>query len=209
MKLSHDFSLYLVTQRNSKSLDETFKIILESIEGGVKVIQLREKEISAREMISIGKKLHSLLKPLKIPLIINDRVDVAYAIGAEGVHLGQSDLNVTDARAILGNHAIIGLSVETVEQAISAQNEEVDYIAASPVFCTQTKTDCNAPWGLNRLKQLCEVSNHPVIAIGGINSANIKDVVNCGVAGVAVVSAIFNSSSPKSAAKELLNLIKG
>ncbi|MFW9878534.1 MAG: thiamine phosphate synthase [Candidatus Thorarchaeota archaeon] len=141
-------------------------------------------------------------------IIINDRVDVAYAISADGVHLGQSDLKVSEAREILGPKAIIGLSVESVEQAIEANREDIDYIAASPVFSTKTKTNCSMPWGLNGLKQLCIVSKHPVIAIGGIDKNNAKQVIECGAKGVAVISAIFDAICPKTAAFQILNSMK-
>lgn len=203
-----DLSLYLVTNRNGLELEDFFNIIRASIDGGVRIVQLREKDLSAREMISIGKKLLLILKPLGIPLIINDRVDVTHAVGADGVHLGQSDLSVEEARAILGEKVIIGLSVESLEQAVVATGKDVDYLAASPMFHTKTKADCGKPWGLDGLKQLCAVSKHPVIAIGGIDETNAKQVIECGAAGVAVVSAIFNASSPKNAALQMINRMR-
>lgn len=205
MKPLIDFSLYLVTNRKTLALEDFFNIVRASVDGGVRIVQLREKDTSAREMIAIGKKLLSILKPRGIPLIINDRVDVAHAIGADGVHLGQSDLSVAEARAILGQKAIIGLSVETLEQARATSQEDVNYLAASPLFHSKTKTDCGEPWGLNGLKQLCAFSSHPVIAIGGINETNAKQIIECGAVGVAVVSAIFNASCPKTAALQMIN----
>lgn len=205
MKPVIDLSLYLVTNRKAIALKDFFNIIHASIDGGVKVVQLREKDASAREMIAIGKELLSILKPRGIPLIINDRVDVAHAVGADGVHLGQSDLSVADARAILGQKAIIGLSVETLEQAKVASLEDVNYLAASPLFHSKTKTDCSEPWGLNGLKQLCAFSKHPVIAIGGVNDTNAKQIIECGALGVAVVSAIFNAPCPKTAALQMIS----
>lgn len=196
-------TLYLVTDRNNLGLEEFFTIILQAIEGGVQMIQLREKNIPDREYIQIGSRLQSLLKPHAIPLIINDRVDIAQAINADGVHLGQSDGNISEARRVLGPKAIIGLSVETIEQALEAEKKKVDYIAASPVFPTHTKKDCSTPWGLEGLKDLCSISHHPVIAIGGINEANVKEIWESGVSGVAVISAIFHASCPKSAARRL------
>ena len=166
-----NLSLYLVTDREGQNLENFFRIIRESIEGGVTVVQLREKEASARETIEIGRRLLAMLKPLGVPLIINDRVDVAHAIKADGVHLGQTDLGAADARAILGPGAIIGLSVETADQVTEAQ--DVDYLAASPVFLSQTKTDCSKPWGLEGLRRVCALSRHPVVAIGGISAANV------------------------------------
>ena len=208
MKHPIDLSLYLVTDRKALTLEAFFHIIHAAIEGGVTIVQLREKDSSAKEIISLGKKLLSFLSPLGIPLIINDRVDIAHAIGAAGVHLGQSDLTVAEARAILGNHAIIGLSVETFAQAYQAESEQVDYLAASPIFHTNTKPDCAQSWGLDGLKQLCATTTHPVIAIGGINETNAKQIIECGAAGVAVVSALFNAPDPKAAARNILNRIK-
>lgn len=208
MKRPIDLSLYLVTHRGVLPLEDFFRIIRASIEGGVKVVQLREKEASAREMITIGKNLLALLKPLGIPLIINDRVDVAHAVNADGVHLGQSDLNPAEARAILGKDAIIGLSVETLKQAIAAEEEDVDYLAASPVFHTKTKSDCRKPWELRGLKKLSSASRHPIIAIGAIDETNVKRVLESGASGVAIVSAIFNAPCPKTAAFKILTRMK-
>lgn len=227
-----NLSLYLVTQRTSNDIqrfkkdasvvqpesdsqreslndiESFFRTILAAVEGGVTIVQLREKEISARAYIDIGKKLLCLLKPLGIPLIINDRVDVAHAIKADGVHLGQSDLSVSEARAILGKQALIGLSVENLEQAKIAFREEVDYLAASPLFHTKTKTDCSSPWGLQGLKELCALSKYPVIAIGGINETNAKQIIDCGAKGVAVVSSIFNAPCPQTAARRIKNALE-
>jgi thiamine-phosphate pyrophosphorylase len=208
MRRSINLSLILVTNRGTLPLEDFFKIIRASIDGGVRVIQLREKNTSAREMIIIGKSLLSFLKPLGIPLIINDRVDVAHAINADGVHLGQSDLTVAEARAILGEKAIIGFSVESLEQAMVAEKEDVDYLAASPIFHTITKSDCSEPWGLKGLKHLCSISRHPIIAIGAIDETNAKRVLECGAVGVAVVSAIFNAPCPKTAAFKILSRMK-
>ncbi len=133
----------------------------------------------------------SFLKPLGIPLIINDRVDVAHAINADGVHLGQSDLKVSEARAILGQKVIIGLSVETIEEVMVAADEDVDYLAASPVFLTKTKSDYERPWGLHGLQHLCSISRHPIVAIGGIDETKVEKVLECGVEGVAVCFCYF------------------
>ena len=208
MKCPIDLSLYLVTNRQALSLEDFFRIIRASIEGGVRIVQLREKEASAREMIAIGKSMLSFLKPLGIPLIINDRVDVAHAVNADGVHLGQSDLSVAEARAILGKQKIIGFSVESLEQAIAVEEEEVDYLAASPLFHTKTKSDYKEPWGLNGLKQLCSISRHPIVAIGGIDETKVEQILECGANGIAIVSAIFNAPCPKTAAFKILNKIR-
>jgi len=205
MKSPLDLSLYLVTNRGSLAFEDFFRIILQSIDGGVKAVQLREKEINACEIVEIGKILLSFLKPRGIPLIINDRADIAHAVKADGVHLGQSDLKVAEARAILGKHAIIGLSVETLEQVIAAADEDVDYLAASPVFLTKTKSTHHKPWGLDGLRHLCSISRHPVVAIGGIDETNVEKVLESGAAGVAVVSAIFEAPCPILAAMTITN----
>jgi thiamine-phosphate pyrophosphorylase len=203
-----DLSLYLVTDNTHSNLREFLNIVAQSIEGGVTVVQLRAKEASTRALIALGEALLAILRPLGIPLIINDRVDIAYAICADGVHLGQSDLNVATARAILGPQAIIGISVETLEHAILAQDEEIDYLAVGPLFPTLSKKDCGVLWRLEELNQVCALSRYPVIAIGGINETNIDSVMSSGVAGVAVISAIFRSPSPLNAAREFKKRIK-
>jgi thiamine-phosphate pyrophosphorylase len=205
MKTSVDFSLYLVTAQGIDDTDALFNSILQAVEGGVKAVQLRNKSISTSEMIQTGKKLLALLKPRGIPLIINDRIDVAIAIQADGIHLGQSDMKISEARAIIGRKAIIGLSVETLEQATAAEDQDINYLAASPVFYSPSKATQNPPWGLDGLKLLCSISRHPVIAIGGIGESNIADVFKCGAAGAAVISAIFNAPCPKLAALEISN----
>lgn len=201
-------SLYLVTCRENLELETFFSIVEAAAAAGVGIVQLREKHTDAREVVAIAKRLQSFLKPMKIPLIINDRVDIAYAVKADGVHLGQDDLSVAEARAILGREAIIGLSVSTIAEAMEGQKQQVDYLAASPLFATPTKSDCNAPWGLEKLQNLVAISRHPIVAIGGINEANIQQVMACGVAGVAVVSAIFNAPCPQIATHTLLQKIQ-
>lgn len=208
LKSLTDFSLYLVTNREGLTLDQFFSIICQSIEGGVKVVQLREKETSTREICEIARALQPLLKRRSIPLLINDRVDIAHAVNADGVHLGQSDLKLSEARALLGKRAVIGLSVETMEHVREVAKEDIDYLAVSPLFPSQTKRDCNNPWGLDGLKQACATSPHPVIAIGGIRESNLEDVLDCGATGVAVISAIFKAPCPKTAALSFSNKMR-
>lgn len=172
-------------------------------------MQLRDKNASMRELIKRGKQLQNVLEPIGIPLIINDYIAVALEVGAAGVHLGQSDGSVRVARKMLGDKAIIGLSVETMKQAKAAQNEEVSYIAASPVFQTKSKRDCKTPWGLAGLKQLCAFSRHPVIAIGGIHTGNVRKVISQGAFGVAIIGAIYETSSPFDSAMKMIHAMKG
>ncbi len=204
-----DLSLYLVTDRRMlKGLTLT-ELVGKAINGGVSVVQLREKDSSSREFYELALALKKIM-PGDVPLIINDRVDIALAAGADGVHLGQSDLPVKIARELLGPEAIIGLSVENLEQLEEARNLPVDYLAISPVFPTPTKTDFSSPaaWGLEGLGQARSLTNLPLVAIGGINEENAAEVVGAGADGLAVVSAICASPDPEQAARALKEKIE-
>ncbi|MBS0629107.1 MAG: thiamine phosphate synthase [Verrucomicrobia bacterium] len=196
--------LYFVTPEIDDNLEG---IIEKAVLGGVNTVQIRDKHCSTETFIAFAKKIQPLLKKHRVPLIINDRIDVALAVQADGAHLGQTDLSVTKARAILGKKAIIGLSVETLDQALSAP-QDVTYFAASPVLASKTKSDCGKPWGLDGLKQLCNTTHLPVIAIGGINITNVQAILDCGAAGIAVVSAISKAPCPTTASRELYKVIE-
>ena len=172
------------------------------------MVQLREKDAATGEFVELGRRLMSLLKPLGVPLIINDRVDVALAIDADGVHIGQSDMSYADARRLLGPEKIIGLSVENFEDLEAANKLDVDYIGISPVYGTPTKTDTADPFGLEGIRKAVEMSVHPTVAIGGMNVATVGEVIAAGTDGVAVVSAICSAESPRDAAAELATIIK-
>lgn len=202
-----DLSLYLVTDR-SLCLGRDLKgIVMEAVEGGATVVQLREKECSTRDFVELALELKAALEPYNVPLIINDRIDVALASDADGVHIGQSDMPYSTARKLLGEGKIIGLSVENMEQLIEANSLDVDYIGISPVFSTPTKTDTSAPFGLEGLRMGVELSRHKSVAIGGMNRGTIAEVMACGVDGVAVVSAIVSAPEPTEAAKELKEIV--
>jgi len=165
-----DLSLYLVTDRSlSKGRSVEF-IVKEAVKGGGTIVQLREKNISTIEFYNIACSLKELLTPHNIPLIINDRLDIAIASNADGIHIGQSDMPYEVVRKILGKDKIIGLSVETVEQAREANKLDVDYIGLSPVFSTNTKTDINTPLELEGIKEIASFTKHKTVAIGGINN---------------------------------------
>jgi thiamine-phosphate pyrophosphorylase len=151
--------------------------------------------------------LKALLGPLRVPLLINDRVDVALAAGADGVHLGQSDFDPAAARRLLGDQAILGLSVETMEQAEQAASLPVDYLGVSPIYPTPTKTDVATSWGLAGLAKLRRASRHELIAIGGINAGNAAEIIAAGADGLAVVSALVAAPDPAAAARELVRAI--
>ena len=200
--------LYLVTDRDlslGRSLEE---VVTEAVEGGVTIVQLREKEASTGEFVALARKLMKVLKPLNIPLIINDRVDVALAVDADGVHIGQSDMSYADARRLLGPGKIIGLSVENFKDIEAANALDVDYVGISPVYGTPTKTDTAEPFGLEGLRKAVEMSVHPTVAIGGMNARTIGEVMEAGADGVAVVSAICSAEDISKAAKELKAIVE-
>jgi thiamine-phosphate pyrophosphorylase len=200
--------LYFVTDRGlcgKKNLEE---VVAQAVKGGAAYVQLREKDISTRFFVDEAIRIKKLLVPYKVPLIINDRVDVALACGAEGVHIGQEDMPYEIVRKLMGPKAIIGLSVETWEDVLVSQELDVNYIGVSPVFSTPTKTDTKGAWGLEGLAKIKAFSRHPLVAIGGINESNVRDVVKAGADCVAVVSAICMASDPEMAAQNINNLIK-
>lgn len=181
---------------------------MEAVEGGATMVQLREKDCPTGEFVALARRLKEALAPHNVPLIINDRVDVALAVDAEGVHIGQSDMLYEDARRLLGPDKIIGLSVESFEDIEVANSLDVDYIGISPVYGTPTKSDTAEPFGLEGLRKAVALSVHPTVAIGGMNSGSIGEVMALGADGVAVVSAICSAPSPRKAAQELRDIIE-
>ncbi|MBE9488093.1 MAG: thiamine phosphate synthase [Bacteroidetes bacterium] len=203
-----DLRIYLVTD-STLSLGRPLEwIVEEAVKGGATIVQLREKDCSTHDFLELAIKLREILHKYNVPLIINDRVDIALASDADGVHIGQSDMPYAVVRKILGSDKIIGLSVENMEQAHEAESLDVDYIAVSPVFSTNTKTDTSDAMGLEGVKKVASFSKHPIVGIGGMNKDTIKSVIEAGAKGVAIVSAIVSAESPQSATRQLLNLIK-
>ncbi len=200
--------IYLVTDQKAcleKSLES---IVFDAVKAGVACVQLREKNISTRLFFKKALSLKSILETARIPLIINDRVDIALAVKADGVHIGQSDMPCEHARRLMGSKAVIGLSVETWEDVQKAQDLDVDYLGVSPVFSTPTKTDTKNPWGLEGLKKIRAYSRHPLAAIGGLDSSNIKEVIKAGADAIAVVSAICSANDSLKATKQLVTLFE-
>lgn len=205
--ISFDLSLYLVTDR-SLSLGRSLEyLISEAAKGGVTMVQLREKDCSTLEFYQQAILLKECLRPYNIPLIINDRLDIALACDAEGLHIGQSDMPYAVARKWLGKDKIIGLSVECLQDAIDANLLDVDYIGISPVFGTPTKTDTAPPLGLEGIRKITKISKHPAVGIGGINLSNAADIIEAGADGISVVSAIMLASDPKESALQLRGII--
>jgi thiamine-phosphate pyrophosphorylase len=198
-----DFSLYLVTDRGLARGRSNSAIVAAAVRGGVTCVQLREKTCSTREFIEEAARLKALLKPNGVPLIINDRLDVALAVGANGVHLGQSDMPLAAARSLVGSTMVIGISAESVEDAVAAQAGGADYLGVSPIFATPTKPDTAAPLGMAGLQAIRRAVNLPLVAIGGLNHRNAAQAIRAGADGVAVVSAIVAAEDPEQAARDL------
>jgi thiamine-phosphate pyrophosphorylase len=196
--------LCLVTDRGLCAGRPLEDVVLESVAGGVASVQLREKDLPTRDFLEEALRLRALLEGRGVPLIINDRVDVALAAGAQGVHVGQSDLPPEVVRRLMGPSAIVGLSVETWEDVERAQDQPVDYLGVSPVFATPTKTDTRGAWGLAGLARIAAFSRHPLVAIGGVNRGNLGVVVRAGAQGIAVVSAICAAPDPRQATEDLV-----
>ena len=198
--------LYLVTDRPLSMGRDLEWIVAEAVKGGATMVQLREKDIDTRGFIELARRLQPVLKEAGVPLIINDRVDVALAVDADGVHIGQSDMPYEIARRLLGPDKIIGLSVENMDEVREANSLDVDYIGVSPVYSTATKTDTAPPFGLEGLREAVRLSRHPAVAIGGMNASTAHDVLLTGVDGIAVVSAICSAPDPCTAARLLSQL---
>jgi thiamine-phosphate pyrophosphorylase len=202
MSAPFDLSLYLVTDPEMTARRGLLETVAAAVDGGVTMVQLRYKNAPARAIIEAGRALHTLLAPRGIPLIVNDRVDVAHAIGAEGVHVGQDDLPPAAARAILGPDAIIGLSL-TSENQLPTVDATVNYVGLGPIFPTGTKAYSVAALGEQKFAALRRRLSCPVVAIGGITAANAVRAIAAGADGVAVVSAICAAPDPRAAAQAL------
>ncbi|MCY9003678.1 thiamine phosphate synthase [Peribacillus frigoritolerans] len=201
-----DLSLYLVTEE-SIAIEELTKIIAQSVSGGVSIVQLREKNNSSLSFYEKASALKQLLNELSIPLIINDRVDIALAVGADGIHIGQDDLPLPVVKKMVPVDMIVGVSVSTLEEALEAERNGADYIGVGSVFPTKTKQDATL-MALEDLGEICRGVSIPAVAIGGITADNISALSDSGLSGTAVVSAIMNADNPKTASESLLKIIK-
>jgi thiamine-phosphate pyrophosphorylase len=202
-----DYTLYLVTDCRWLGERTLWDDVEEAILGGVTLVQLREKEISSKEYLELAQRVKSVTDRYGIPLIINDRIDIALAMDADGVHVGPEDLPVPIARALLGDGKIIGASAASLEEALSLQAQGADYLGAGAVFPTATKRGTEKV-SLEELRGIKSVVHIPVVAIGGINARNARPVMETGVDGVAVVSAIMDQTEIREAARRLLSMLK-
>lgn len=198
--------LYLVTDSRLAGRRGIADVVRSAIAGGVTCVQLREKSLGRAAFMAEALVLKKICQVRGVPLIVNDDIEVARRAGADGVHLGQSDASVAKARDRLGAEAIIGLSVENLQQAQEAASLDVDYIAASPVFATPTKTDTAEPLGLIGLRAIRQTTDKPLVAIGGIHIGNAREVLEAGADGLAVVSALVAASDPCQTARQFRSL---
>ncbi|EGJ71364.1 Thiamine-phosphate pyrophosphorylase [Bacteroides coprosuis DSM 18011] len=207
MKKSLDLSLYLVTDPQVAEGNSFLEVIEDAVKGGVTLVQLREKDCSSREFYDKALAIKHLLSSYDVPLIINDRLDIALAVDADGLHIGQEDIPYDVARKILGPDKIIGLSVENKTDALRANKLDIDYIGISPVFSTPTKIDTAPALGLEGSRLINSISKHPSVGIGGIHLQNAASIIASGSDGISVVSAIMMAKDPFRAAQELKQII--
>jgi thiamine-phosphate pyrophosphorylase len=208
MRNKLDLSLYLITDQNLTNGRPLEDIVQQAIDGGATIVQIREKKASTKDFLHIASNILELTRTANIPLIINDRIDIALAIGADGVHLGQDDIPCEAARKILGANAIIGLSTTNPAQAEATNKLDIDYIGGGPIFFTNTKENCRPPIGFEGLTNICKASKHKVCAIGGIKLDNCSKAIESGASGVAVVSAIMQAENPRATSQGFINKIK-
>ena len=197
-----DLLLYAVTDRHWLNGRTLYSVVKESLDGGVTFLQLREKELDEVHFLEEAKELQQLCREYQVPFIVNDNVDIAISMDADGVHVGQSDMEAGDVRAKLGPDKIIGVSAQTVKQAILAEKHGADYLGVGAVFPTGSKDDADDV-SYETLKAICEAVSIPVIAIGGITQENVKELAGSGICGIAVISAIYAQQDIRKASEDL------
>ena len=202
-----DMLLYAVTDRHWLNGETLYSQVEKTLEGGTTFVQLREKELDEEHFLEEAKEIKKLCAKYNVPFVINDKVEIALEMDADGVHVGQSDMEAGDVRAKLGPDKIIGVSAQTVEQALLAQERGADYLGVGAVFHTDSKADA-ADVDHETLKAICEAVDIPVIAIGGISKDNVGELAGSGICGIAVISAIFAEKDIKGATQELKNRTK-
>jgi len=205
-RLAFDLSLYLVIGPDATAGRDVTSVAQAAVRGGATMVQLRYKS-GASEIMQSAREVIEVLRPTGVPVIINDRIDLARALGAQGVHLGQDDASPEDARRTLGEEAIVGLSITDASQLGSVDPSVVDYLGVGPIFPTGSKADAAPPLGIDALWRIASAVRLPVAAIGGITEDNAADVIRAGVDGIAVISAICAADDPEEAARALVGRI--
>lgn len=198
--------LCLVTDRPLSRGRPLTEIVAAAVRGGATMVQLREKTADTREFLELARALKALLKPQNIPLVINDRVDIALAVDAEGVHVGQSDMPLADVRRLIGPDKFIGLSTSTAELILAEDAQAADYLGVGPVYAQNTKPGTAAPHGVEGFRKLRALTKKPVMAIGGLKASNSAPIIAAGADGLAVVSAIVSADDPEQATREFAAL---
>lgn len=201
--LARRLRLYVLTDEGLSRGRPTDQVVAEAIAGGATAIQLRGKDWGGRRLVEVGHRLRALTREAGVLFFVNDRLDVALAVGADGVHLGQDDLPLAEARRIAGPDFLIGISVEDEAQALAAEAGGADYLGAGTVYPTGSKADAGEPIGLDGLARIARRVRIPVVAIGGIHAGNAPDVMRAGAAGVAVISAVVAAPDVRAAARAL------
>lgn len=202
-----DFNLYLITDRTQTKGRDLLWLLEQALDAGVKAIQLREKDLGGRDLFLLAEKVSNLCQSYRSALFVNERIDIALAVNAAGVQLGNASVPVAVARELLGAQKMIGLSTHSFGEALEAQQQGADFVLFGPVYFTPSKATYGAPQGLNKLKEVVEKISLPVYAIGGIKPENISDLRRLGVSGVALISAIMSSDAPKNATTDLLRMM--
>lgn len=200
-----DYTLYLVTDRGILKGRDIFKATEDAIKGGVTLLQLREKDISTLDFYNIALKMKIISKHYNVPLIINDRLDIALAVDADGLHIGQDDMPIEIARKLLGENKLLGYSVANAKQAIYGEKNGADYLGAGPVYPTGSKSDAGKPIGIDGLKIIRNSVSIPIVGIGGISLSNISEVKSSGIDGISLISAILENDDIEGTSKILLN----
>ena len=205
MKNNIDYTLYLCTDRGLMSTETVEESVELAIKGGCTVVQLREKDCSSLDFYNIAFNVKKITDEYNVPFIINDRLDIALAVDAAGVHIGQSDLPASIVRKIIGYDKIIGVSAATVDEAVRAKNDGADYLGIGAMYATNTKKDTR-PVTIETLKEIRKAVNIPLVVIGGINKHTVPDFKGTDIDGIAVISAIIAEKDIEQAARDLLNL---
>jgi thiamine-phosphate pyrophosphorylase len=207
-----DLRLYAIVDPQSAGSHGLPYLARAAVGGGATLVQLRDKLSDTRRLVEEARAIKAMLEPTGVPLLINDRVDVALAAGADGVHVGQDDMSVKDARRLLGSKAVIGLSIKTIAQAEAAPTDLVDYVGIGGVFASTSKDNPDPPIGIYGLARIAGVFRQrapklPLVAIAGINASNAKDVIDAGADGIAVISALSLQTDPAAAARKLRSIV--
>ena len=201
--------LYLITDRHQTGGRELVQVIGEALEGGVRMVQLREKDLSGKALYALAMQVRKLTSSYGAKLLINDRIDIAMAVNADGVHLPSNSFTPKDARNLLGRERLIGVSSHSEEEAVRAEKEGADFISFSPVYYTASKAAYGKPQGIERLKAVCNKIDLPLFALGGIVAENISDVMSTGAYGVAMISALVAADDVKKSTEQLITCIHG